>query len=108
MVVIAVKPHLYTEVLHKLAGEGRRLTSTLNLSISNIHDTIHPVIHIITTTTTRYGAKLWVSIMAGVVLADLTSAISLVTDSVQRVVRTIPNTPVKVQYVISKFLSYKE
>ena len=24
VVVIAVKPHLYTEVLHKLAGEGRR------------------------------------------------------------------------------------
>ena len=44
----------------------------------------------------RYGVKLWVSIMAGVVLSDLTSAISLVTDAVQRVVRTIPNTPVKV------------
>ena len=24
VVVIAAKPHLYTEVLHKLAGEGRR------------------------------------------------------------------------------------
>jgi len=68
VVVVAVKPHLYTEVLHKLAGEGR-----------------------------RYGAKLWVSIMAGVVLSDLTNAISLVTDAVQRVVRTIPNTPVKVR-----------
>ena len=38
--------------------------------------------------------------MAGVVLSDLTCAISLVTDAVQRVVRTIPNTPVKVLVVM--------
>ena len=38
--------------------------------------------------------------MAGVVLSDLTCAISLVTDAVQRVVRTIPNTPVKVLVVV--------
>jgi len=38
----------------------------------------------------------WVSIMAGVVLADLAAAIGLVTSKVDRVVRTIPNTPCKV------------
>lgn len=68
VVVIAVKPHLYSDMLHSLAREGR-----------------------------KYGDKLWISIMAGVTLADLTTAISLVTDRTDRVVRTIPNTPCKVQ-----------
>eukprot|EP00092_Neocalanus_flemingeri_P031128 GFUD01033811.1.p1 GENE.GFUD01033811.1~~GFUD01033811.1.p1 ORF type:complete len:280 (-),score=79.44 GFUD01033811.1:52-891(-) len=68
VVFIAVKPHLYTEMLQTLAKEGH-----------------------------KYGDKLWVSIMAGVVMADLTRNIKMVTDSVDRVVRTIPNTPAKVR-----------
>jgi len=67
VVVLAVKPHLYSEVLQTLQTQGR-----------------------------AYGDKLWVSIMAGVVLADLAAAIGLVTSKVDRVVRTIPNTPCKV------------
>jgi len=68
VVVVAVKPHLYQGVLASLEAEEH-----------------------------RYGDKLWVSIMAGVVLEDLTSAISKVTDKLDRVVRTIPNTPCKVR-----------
>lgn len=68
VVVLAVKPHLYQGVLTSLEAEGH-----------------------------RYENKLWVSIMAGVVLEDLTSAILKVTDKVERVVRTIPNTPCKVR-----------
>jgi len=68
VVFIAVKPHLYTDMIRTLAKENR-----------------------------SYGPKLWVSIMAGVTLSDLTDTINLVTASVERVVRTIPNTPVKVR-----------
>ena len=44
-----------------------------------------------------YNDKLWISIMAGVVLEDLSPAIHrLQTRDTCRIVRTIPNTPVKV------------
>jgi len=68
VVFISVKPHLYQEMLETLQKEGR-----------------------------KYEDKLWVSIMAGVVVSDLISAISKVTDMVGRVVRSMPNTPVKVR-----------
>ena len=69
MVFIAVKPHLYQGMLSRLQDQGR-----------------------------RYGDKLWVSIMAGVVLTDLTAAVNSVTkDLASRIVRSIPNTPVKVR-----------
>jgi len=68
VVFIAVKPHLYMDMIKSLAGANH-----------------------------KYGEKLWVSIMAGVTLADLTEALSQITDNVERVVRTIPNTPVKVR-----------
>jgi len=68
VVFIAVKPHLYTGMLETLAKEGH-----------------------------KYGDKLWVSIMAGVVMTDLTRNIQMVTNSADRVVRTIPNTPAKVR-----------
>ena len=45
----------------------------------------------------QYGPKLWVSIMAGVVLQDLTTAVSTVTHRMERIVRSIPNTPSKVR-----------
>eukprot|EP00090_Calanus_glacialis_P004541 TRINITY_DN13397_c0_g1_i1.p1 TRINITY_DN13397_c0_g1~~TRINITY_DN13397_c0_g1_i1.p1 ORF type:complete len:299 (-),score=84.75 TRINITY_DN13397_c0_g1_i1:334-1173(-) len=68
VVFIAVKPHLYTGMLETLRKEGH-----------------------------RYPEKLWVSIMAGVVMADLTKNLTMVTNFVERVVRTIPNTPSKVR-----------
>ena len=69
VVFIAVKPHLYQGMLARLQDQGR-----------------------------RYGDKLWVSIMAGVVLTDLTSAVNSVTrELASRIVRSIPNTPVKVR-----------
>jgi len=73
IVFIAVKPHLYTGMLATLAREDR-----------------------------VYAGKLWVSIMAGVVVEDLTKNIMRVTmgdfkKSMDRVVRTIPNTPAKVR-----------
>jgi len=68
VVFISVKPHLYMDMIDTLKKEGR-----------------------------KYEDKLWVSIMAGVVLSDLTSAIDKVTDKADRVVRSIPNTPVKVR-----------
>jgi len=68
VVFISVKPNLYINMLDTLKKEGR-----------------------------KYEDKLWVSIMAGVVVSDLTSAISKVTDLVGRVVRSMPNTPVKVR-----------
>jgi len=68
VVFISVKPNLYMSMLDTLKKEGR-----------------------------KYEDKLWVSIMAGVVVSDLTSAISKVTDLVGRVVRSMPNTPVKVR-----------
>lgn len=68
IVFIAVKPHLYTGVLATLGKAGH-----------------------------KYGDKLWVSIMAGVVLEDLVNNIKMVSQAVDRVVRTIPNTPAKVR-----------
>jgi len=68
VVFVSVKPHLYLDMLDTLNKEGR-----------------------------KYEDKLWVSIMAGVVLTDLTAAIGKVTDMVGRVVRSMPNTPVKVR-----------
>jgi len=68
VVFISVKPHLYLDMLTSLNKEGR-----------------------------QYSDKLWVSIMAGVVLSDLISAIGKVTDMAGRVVRSMPNTPVKVR-----------
>ena len=45
----------------------------------------------------KYGDKLWISIMAGVVLSDLDFAVNKVTkEPALRIVRSIPNTPVKV------------
>jgi len=68
VVVIAVKPHLYSDVLKKLQLSG------------------------------NYPNRLWVSIMAGVVLDDLSQAVKAVTgENSPRIVRTIPNTPVKVR-----------
>jgi len=69
VVFIAVKPHLYTGMLDKLSDERR-----------------------------RYSDKLWISIMAGVVLSDLNIAINKVTaQPALRIVRSMPNTPVKVR-----------
>jgi len=68
VVFIAVKPHLYSDMIQTLATQGR-----------------------------IYGDKLWVSIMAGVILSDLTEAIAKITNCTDRIVRTIPNTPVKVR-----------
>jgi len=68
VVFISVKPHLYLDMLTTLNKDGR-----------------------------QYSDKLWVSIMAGVVLSDLISAIGKVTDMAGRVVRSMPNTPVKVR-----------
>ncbi len=42
------------------------------------------------------GGRLWISIMAGVTLADLRTAIAPV-DPGCRIVRTMPNTPMKVK-----------
>ena len=59
VVFIAVKPHLYQGMFSRLQDQGR-----------------------------RYGDKLWVSIMAGVVLTDLTAAVNSVTKSLAgRIVR---------------------
>ena len=69
VVFISVKPHLYQGMFSRLQDEGR-----------------------------KYGDKLWVSIMAGVVLTDLTAAVNRVTSALAtRIVRSIPNTPVKVR-----------
>eukprot|EP00092_Neocalanus_flemingeri_P007427 GFUD01008020.1.p1 GENE.GFUD01008020.1~~GFUD01008020.1.p1 ORF type:complete len:281 (-),score=116.13 GFUD01008020.1:36-878(-) len=69
VVFLSVKPNLYLDMLDTLKKEGRNYDSS----------------------------KLWISIMAGVVVSDLTTAISKVTDQVGRVVRSMPNTPVKVR-----------
>jgi len=70
VVVIAVKPHLYSEAFKKLKSRS-------------------------------YAGRLWVSIMAGVTLSDLELAIAehVVQGGNEslRVVRTIPNTPMKVR-----------
>ena len=56
---IAVKPHLYQGMLSRLQDQGR-----------------------------KYGDKLWVSIMAGVVLTDLSAAVNKVTSVLaSRIVR---------------------
>lgn len=69
ILVIAVKPHLYSEVFKKLQEE--------NVKCKN---------------------RLWISIMAGVTLSDLHAAVSSITEELNpRIVRTIPNTPVKVR-----------
>lgn len=71
VVVLAVKPHLYNDVITHLADQGVKAEN-----------------------------KLWVSIMAGVTLSDLQRAISKISGSNlsdERIVRTIPNTPVKVK-----------
>jgi len=67
VVVIAVKPHIYSGAMKLLEGGG-------------------------------YNGKLWVSIMAGVTLFDLNAAVTpLQAEGGNcRIVRTIPNTPVKV------------
>jgi pyrroline-5-carboxylate reductase len=70
VIVLAVKPHLYTEVFRSFADKGIKAKD-----------------------------KLWVSIMAGVTLADLQAAICSISGAglEDRVVRTIPNTPCKVR-----------
>ena len=49
------------------------------------------------------GGRLWISIMAGVTLADLRTAIAPV-DPGCRIVRTMPNTPMKVRGGASRHL----
>ena len=73
VVVLAVKPHLYAEALADLAAHCPDSSDPLEVS----------------------GGRLWISIMAGVTLADLRTAISAV-DPECRVVRTMPNTTMKV------------
>merc|ERR1711990_640089 len=69
VVFIAVKPHLYQGMFDRLQDQGR-----------------------------KYGEKLWISIMAGVILTDLSAAVNKVTSAMaSRIVRSIPNTPVKVR-----------
>jgi len=72
VIILAVKPHLYSDMFRELVKQGVKAEN-----------------------------KLWVSIMAGVTLADLQAAISTVTGGINgitdRVVRTIPNTPCKVK-----------
>jgi len=69
VIVLAVKPHLYSDAIRTLADQGVRVKD-----------------------------KLWVSIMAGVTLEDLQAAIfTISSDTEDRVVRTIPNTPCKVR-----------
>merc|ERR1712142_1103886 len=68
VVFISVKPHLYLDMLTSLNKEGR-----------------------------QYSDKLWVSIMAGVVLSDLITAIEQVTVMAGRVVRSMPSTPIIVR-----------
>eukprot|EP00088_Acartia_fossae_P045727 TRINITY_DN4927_c0_g2_i3.p1 TRINITY_DN4927_c0_g2~~TRINITY_DN4927_c0_g2_i3.p1 ORF type:complete len:285 (+),score=37.46 TRINITY_DN4927_c0_g2_i3:35-889(+) len=69
VIILSVKPHLYSDVILRLADQGVRAEN-----------------------------RLWVSIMAGVTLDDLQSAISTISGSgaTDKVVRTIPNTPCKV------------
>ncbi|XP_023342256.1 pyrroline-5-carboxylate reductase [Eurytemora carolleeae] len=65
VVMVSVKPHLYTTVLEPFKGKS-------------------------------FNDRLWVSIMAGVTLKDLSAAIYPVqSQSTCRIVRTIPNTPMK-------------
>ena len=68
LVFITVRPSLYEDMLTSLNKEGR-----------------------------QYPSKLWVSIMAGVELSDLTAAIGMVTPMAGRVVRSMPSTPVIVR-----------
>jgi len=69
VIVLAVKPHLYSDAIRTLADQGVKVKD-----------------------------KLWVSIMAGVTLEDLQAAIfTISSDAEDRVVRTIPNTPCKVR-----------
>jgi len=69
VVFLAVKPHLYAGVVSQLAADNR-----------------------------KYSGKLFISIMAGVTVKDLQTALKTVTGTDNnRVVRTIPNTPVKVR-----------
>merc|ERR1712029_1045700 len=69
VVFISVKPHLYIVMFDRLSDERR-----------------------------RYGDKLWISILAGVVLSDLDFAVNKVTkEPALRIVRSMPNTPVKVR-----------
>merc|ERR1711872_440514 len=67
VVFLAVKPHLYQGVLKSLDDDCR-----------------------------KYNGKLVISIMAGVVLADLSEALSCL-GLAHKVVRSMPNTPVKVR-----------
>jgi len=68
VVFVAVKPHLYTGAINALAAKGANYTDS----------------------------KLFVSIMAGVTVKDLQEALKAITPCA-RVVRTMPNTPVKVR-----------
>jgi len=68
LVFITVRPNLYEDMLTSLNKEDR-----------------------------QYPSKLWVSIMAGVELSDLTAAIGMVTPMAGRVVRSMPSTPVIVR-----------
>lgn len=68
VVFVAVKPHLYTGAVGAIAEKGANYTVS----------------------------KLFVSIMAGVTLGDLQAVLKNIT-SCARVVRTMPNTPVKVR-----------
>jgi hypothetical protein len=74
VIVLAVKPHLYGEVLSAMAAESSVSSDPLDTS----------------------SGRLWISIMAGVTISDLRAAISTV-DPECRVVRTIPNTTMKVR-----------
>jgi hypothetical protein len=96
VVVLAVKPHLYGEVLSALAADTPVSSDPLDIAFAS--------------------GRLWISIMAGVTINDLRTAISAV-DPECRVVRTIPNTTMKVRLVkyllsitgtgISQFMLHK-
>ena len=76
MIVLAVKPHLYSDAIRTLADQGVKVKD-----------------------------KLWVSIMAGVTLEDLQAAIfTISSDTEDRVVRTIPNTPCKVNIKFTMYI----
>ncbi len=70
--VLAMKPMFYRDALSALEAEASAVDP---LDVNG-------------------GGRLWISIMAGVTVADLREAISPV-DPHCRVVRTIPNTPMK-------------
>ena len=66
VVFISVKSHMYIDMLDTLRKEGK-----------------------------KYKDMLWVSIMAGVLLSDLTTSIGKVAELVGMVLRSRPSTPVQ-------------